>query len=59
MFINSGKITSTQGKEPPLMTTREELKKDDKQRRMEKFITKSCRRTEEDWQKKIARATNP
>ena len=24
-----------------------------------KFITKSCRRTEEDWQKKIARATNP
>ena len=28
MFIDSGKVTSTWGKEPPLMTTREELKKD-------------------------------
>ena len=25
MFIDSGKVTSTWGKEPPLMTTREEL----------------------------------
>ena len=28
MFIDSGKITSTRGKEPPVMTTREELKKE-------------------------------
>ena len=28
MFIDSGKVTSTWGKEPPVMTTREELKKD-------------------------------
>ena len=26
MFIDSGKITSTWGKEPPVMTSREELK---------------------------------
>ena len=28
MFIDSGKVTSNWGKESPLMTTREELKKD-------------------------------
>ena len=28
MFIDSGKVTSTWGKEPPVMTAREELKKD-------------------------------
>jgi len=28
MFIDSGKVTCTWGKEPPVMTTREELKKD-------------------------------
>ena len=27
MFIDSGKISSTWGKEPPVMTTREELNK--------------------------------
>ena len=27
MFIDSGKVTSTWGKEPPVMTTREEWKK--------------------------------
>ena len=26
MFVDSGKVTSTWGKEPPVMTTREELK---------------------------------
>ena len=29
MFINSGKLTSTWGKEPPVMPTREELKKEE------------------------------
>ena len=33
MFIDSGKVTSTWGKEPPVMTTREELKK----KRLEKM----------------------
>ena len=28
MFIDSGKVASTWGKEPPVMTTREELKKE-------------------------------
>ena len=28
MFFDSRKITSTWGKEPPVMTTREELKRD-------------------------------
>ena len=28
MFIDSRKVTYTWGKEPPVMTTREELKKD-------------------------------
>ena len=28
MFIDSGKVTSTWGKEPPVMTSKEELKKD-------------------------------
>ena len=28
IFIDSGKLTSTWGKEPPVMTTREELKKE-------------------------------
>ena len=28
MLINSGKVSSTWGKEPPVMTTREELNKD-------------------------------
>ena len=28
MFINSGNVTSTWGKEPYFITTREELKKD-------------------------------
>ena len=28
MFIDSGKVTSTLGKEPPFMSMREELKKE-------------------------------
>ena len=40
MFIDSGKVTSTWGKEPPVMTTREEWKK---------LIAQGWRRTEEVW----------
>ena len=43
MFIYSGKVTSTLGKELPVMTTREEWKK---------LIAQGWRRTEEGWIKK-------
>ena len=38
MFINSGKVTSTWGKEPPVMTTREELNKGVAREEWEKLI---------------------
>ena len=59
MFIDSGKVTSTQGKEPPFMTTREELKKDAAREKWKKLIAQGQRRTEEVWTKKRARAANP
>jgi len=37
MFIDSGKVTSTWGKEPPVMTSREELKKDAAREEWKKF----------------------
>ena len=52
MFIDSGKVTSTWGKEPPVMTTREDSKKGVAREEWEKLIAQGCRRTEEDWTKK-------
>ena len=52
MFIDSGKVTSKWGKEPPAISTQEELKTS-RQRRMEKLIAQGQRRTEEDWTKNI------
>ena len=52
IFIDSGKVTSTWGKEPPVMTTREELKKNAARKEFKNLITKGWRRTEEDWTKK-------
>ena len=52
MFIDSGKVTSTWGKEPPVMTTREELKKDAAREEWKKLIAQGWRRTEEDLTKK-------
>ena len=52
MFIDSGKVTSTWGKEPPVMTTREELKKDAAREEWKKLIAQGWRRTEEVWTKK-------
>ena len=49
MFIDSGKITSTWGKEPPLMTTREELKIEAAREVWGKLIAQGWRRTEEVW----------
>ena len=48
MFIDSGKVTYTWGKESPVMTTREELKKEAAKKRIEKIncsgLKKSLRR---------------
>ena len=52
MFIDSGKVTSTWGKEPPVMTTREELKKEVAREEWKKLIAQGWRRTEEVWTKK-------
>ena len=39
MFIDSGKIIGVLGKEPPLMTTREELKVNKARDKWKKLIT--------------------
>ena len=51
MFIDSGKVTSTWNKDPPVMTFREELKKDAAREESKKLIAQGCRRTEEVWEK--------
>ena len=52
MFIDSGKVTSIWGKEPPVMITRIELKTEDAREEWKKLITQGWRRTEEVWTKK-------
>ena len=52
MFIDSGKVTSTWGKEPSVITTREEWKKDAAREEWKNLIAKVWRRTEEDFTKK-------
>ena len=52
MFIDSGKVTSTWGKEAPVLTTREEIKKEDARKEWKKLIAQGWRRTEEVWIKK-------
>ena len=52
MFIDSGKVTSTWGNKPPVMITREELKKEAAREEWKKLITQGWRRTEEVWIKK-------
>ena len=52
MFIDSGKVSSTWGKEPPVITTREELNKDASGEEWKNLIAKGWRRTEEDLTKK-------
>ena len=48
------------GKEqPPVIATREELKKDAARDELEKLIAQGWRRTEGSWTKKRARAANP
>ena len=50
MFIDSGKILGVLGKEPPLMTTREELKVDKARDEWKKLIAQGWRRTKPVWQ---------
>ena len=49
-FIDSGKISSVLGKEPPLMTTREELKIDKARDEWRKLIAQGWRRTNPVWE---------
>ncbi len=58
IFIDSVKVTSALGKELPVITTREELKKDAAREEWEKFITQGWRSTRI-LKKKGARAANP
>ena len=51
IFIESGKVTSTWGKEPPVMTIREELKIEEARKAWKKLIDQGWRRTEEVWAK--------
>ena len=52
MFIDSGKVISTWGKEPPVMTSREEFKIELAREEWGKLIAQGWRRTEEIWTKK-------
>ena len=49
MFIDSGKIVGVLGKEPPVLTTREELKIEDARESWKKLIAQGWRKTPEVW----------
>ena len=49
MFIDSGKITGIFGEQPPVMTTREELKIDKAREEWKKFLAQGWRRTKVIW----------
>ena len=50
MFIDSGRIIGVLGKEPPLMTTREELKIDTARDEWKKLIAQGWRKTKPVWE---------
>ena len=50
MFIDSGRILSVLGKEPPLMTSREELRVDKARDEWKKLIAQGWRRTKPVWE---------
>ena len=50
VFIDSGKIIGIFGKEPPVMTTREELKIDKARDEWRKLIAQGWRRTKPVWE---------
>ena len=49
MFIDSGKIVGVLGKEPPLMTKREELKVETARNEWKKLIAQGWKRTKPVW----------
>ena len=49
MFIDSGKIVGVLGQEPPVMTTREELKIHKAREEWKKFISQGWRQTKVVW----------
>ena len=49
MFIDSGRILGVLGKEPPIMTTREELKVDKARDEWKKLVAQGWRRTKAVW----------
>ena len=50
ILIDSGRIVGVLGKEPPLMTTREELKVDKARYEWRKLIAQGWRRTKPVWE---------
>ena len=59
MLIYSGKVIYTWIQEPPVITTKEELKKNAARDEFKNLITQDWRRTKEDWTKKRIRVANP
>jgi len=53
MFIDSGKVTSTWGKEPPVMTTSVSVDIDLAREIYERLISQGWRKTVEVWNKKV------
>ena len=49
IFIDSGKIIGLLGQQPPVMTTREELKIDKAREEWKKFIAQGWRKTKVVW----------
>ena len=49
MFIDSGKITGLFGQQPPVMTTREEVKIDKAREEWKKFLAQVWRQTNVVW----------
>ena len=49
VFIDSGKIIGIFGKEPPVMTTREELKIEKAREEYKKLLSQGWRKTEPVW----------
>ena len=49
MFIDSGKIVGVLGKEPPVLTTREEIKIEAAREAWKKLIAQGWRKTPEVW----------
>ena len=52
MLIDSGKVIYTWSQEPPVITTREELKKDAGREAFKNLITQGWRRTKENKKKR-------